>query len=158
MNTKETPRIMNTQDEQSAQAAHTPESTHAKVTFVNFSEDYSDFNEEAITFEMPKLPNWEMANLIGYTPNTTFWDDFSIADIFGIEAIIDTFERAFTEWKSDVRYIAELSLVLNHKGVYYSETRPLLSSTYLTLWERLHRWAQNYYTGEDAEYYFDVTD
>lgn len=151
--TKETPRIMNTQDKQ-----NTPESTHAQVTFVNFSEDYSDASEETVTFEMPKLPNWDLADMIGYTPNTTFWDDFSIADIFGVEAIIDTFERAFTEWRSDVEYIAELALVLNHKGLYYSESRPILSNTYFALWQRLHSWAQDYYTGEDADYYFNVTD
>lgn len=168
--TKETQQTMNTESTQSTQstqsaestqsapAAHSPESTHAQIKFVNFSEDYGEGNEEVVTFEMPKLPSWEAADLIGYTPNTTFWDDFSIADIFGIEAIIDTFERAFSEWKEDVRYISELSLVLNHKGIYYSDSRPMLSNAYLTLWERLHRWAQNYYTGEDAEYYFSVTD
>lgn len=157
--TKGTIQTMNTQNTQNTQHAQNAQNTHAQIRFVNFSEDYGEASEGAeMVFEMPKLPNWEMANLIGYTPNTTFWDDFSIADIFGIEAIIDTFERAFTEWKEDVRYIAELSLVLNHKGIYYSESRPMLSNAYLTLWERLHRWAQSYYSGEDADYYFNVTD
>ena len=36
---------------------------------------------------------------IGYKPITTFWDDFSIADRFGISAIKDTYKRAFEEWK-----------------------------------------------------------
>ena len=33
----------------------------------------------------------------GFT--TTFWQDFSIADAFGVAAIKDTFKRAFAEWK-----------------------------------------------------------
>lgn len=33
----------------------------------------------------------------GYQPKTTFWMDFSIADRFGTEAIVDTYERAFKE-------------------------------------------------------------
>lgn len=47
--------------------------------------------------------------------STTFWNDFSIADGFGIEAVKDTFERAFKEWKSNARYLCELTCVLNHK-------------------------------------------
>ena len=36
---------------------------------------------------------------LGYNTLTTFWDDFSIADSFGISAIKDTYKRAFEEWK-----------------------------------------------------------
>ena len=46
---------------------------------------------------------------------TTFWDDFSIADRFGVSAVRDTFNRAFAEWKEDYQYLTELILVLNHK-------------------------------------------
>ena len=53
------------------------------------------------------------AHEIGYTPQTTFWEDFSIADPFGLEAVQDTFNRAFEEWKSDHIYLTELVLVLN---------------------------------------------
>lgn len=108
---------------------------------------------------LPKLPVWTMAAEIGYEPKTTFWDDFSIADMIGApESIIDTFERAFKEWSYNVEYIAELALVLNHKGFWHQETRPVLSKIYFSLWERLDTWAREYYTGEDAEYYFRVTD
>ena len=31
----------------------------------------------------------------GYNVQTTFWEDFSAADIFGLSAIQDTFNRAF---------------------------------------------------------------
>jgi hypothetical protein len=33
----------------------------------------------------------------GYQMKTTFWQDFSIAEKFGLEAIRDTFKRAFDE-------------------------------------------------------------
>ena len=33
----------------------------------------------------------------GYELQTTFWEDFSIADRFGLMAILDTFNRAFKE-------------------------------------------------------------
>ena len=37
----------------------------------------------------------------GYNVQTTFWEDFSAADIFGLSAIQDTFNRAFEEWKGN---------------------------------------------------------
>lgn len=35
--------------------------------------------------------------------STTFWSDFSIADAFGVNAVKDTYKRAFKEWKDDYR-------------------------------------------------------
>ena len=58
---------------------------------------------------------------------TTFWDDFSIADRFGVSAVRDTFNRAFAEWKEDYQYLTELILVLNHKIWQHYEKRPELS-------------------------------
>ena len=54
---------------------------------------------------------------------TTFWDDFSIADRFGVSAVRDTFNRAFAEWKEDYQYLTELILVLNHKIWQHYEKR-----------------------------------
>lgn len=64
----------------------------------------------------------------GYKFKTTFWSDFSIADRFGVRAVQDTFNRAFSEWKSNVIYLTELVLVLNWKiyqfdGLSKSETK-----------------------------------
>ena len=36
--------------------------------------------------------------MIGYEPKTTFWSDFSIADMFGVEGVKDTYNRAKDEW------------------------------------------------------------
>lgn len=38
----------------------------------------------------------------GYKPMTTFWDDFSIAEMFGLDAVIGTFNMAFKEWHNNV--------------------------------------------------------
>ena len=35
----------------------------------------------------------------GNEVKTTFWEDFSIAERFGLSAIQDTFNSAFKEWK-----------------------------------------------------------
>ena len=39
----------------------------------------------------------------GNEVKTTFWEDFSIAERFGLSAIQDTFDRAFKEWKRRLR-------------------------------------------------------
>lgn len=62
----------------------------------------------------------------GYELQTTFWEDFSIADRFGLTAIQDTFNRAFEEWKEHYKYLTELILVLNHKIWQYHDTCPEL--------------------------------
>lgn len=60
----------------------------------------------------------------GYELQTTFWEDFTIADRFGLSAIQDTFNRAFEEWKEHYKYLTELILVLNHKIWQYHESCP----------------------------------
>lgn len=52
---------------------------------------------------------WNIEAETGYKPKTTFWQDFSIADRFGADAVKDTFNRAFAEWKTDHVYLTELS-------------------------------------------------
>lgn len=51
----------------------------------------------------------------GYEIITTFGSDFDIAEAFGADAIRDTFDRAFNEWKSNYKYLTELVLILNWK-------------------------------------------
>ncbi len=56
--------------------------------------------------------------LLDYECKTSFWEDFSVAERFGEEAIRDTYKRAKAEWKKDRIYGAELSMILNHKCWY----------------------------------------
>ena len=41
----------------------------------------------------------------GYTVQTTFWEDFTIADRFGLSAIRDTYNRAFKEWNENYKFL-----------------------------------------------------
>ena len=43
----------------------------------------------------------EFMKEVGYNLLTTFWEDFSIADKYGIVGVKDTYRRAFNEWKDD---------------------------------------------------------
>ena len=90
--------------------------------------------------------------------STTFWSDFSIADVFGKEAVQDTFNRAFTEWKSDVRYLTDLVVVLNHKIFQHFNGDRELSKLYDALWKIADSYAMENLTGDDFEYFFNITD
>lgn len=67
------------------------------------------------------LPANPLEALTGRKPQTTFWQDFSIADFYGLQAVEDTYKRAFAEWKTNTEYITEFCVVLNHKIWYFYE-------------------------------------
>lgn len=46
---------------------------------------------------------------------TFYYNDFTIADIFGNEAIEDTFKHALKDADADSKNLVELAFVLNHK-------------------------------------------
>lgn len=94
----------------------------------------------------------------GYELQTTFWSDFSIADLFGLPAVRDTFRRAFEEWKEDYKFLTELVLVLNHKIWQHHETRPDLALLYQSLWEQADRYAMENLKDDELAYFFDTTD
>lgn len=97
-------------------------------------------------------------NINGYETITTFWEDFSIADRFGISAVKDTYKRAFSEWKNDYKYLTELVMVLNWKIWQHYGSNELLTIVYNELWEKTDEYACENLTGEEAEYFFRTTD
>ena len=74
------------------------------------------------------IPKWNITELSGYEPITTFWQDFSIADKLGINDIEETYECIKSEWKDDFKYWTELCLVLNHKIWQWYESCLLYTS------------------------------
>ena len=100
-----------------------------------------------------------MANIMGYETITTFWMDFTIADAFGIDAVKDTFERAFAEWKGNYKYLTELVLVLNWKiWDHYEKSNEPLARVYNDLWIKANDYAWENLKGEELDYFFLTTD
>jgi len=113
--------------------------------------------------ELNNFPVWDIEEETGYKPITTFWGDFSIADDFGSEAIIDTYQRAFDEWKDDYKYLTELVLVLNHKIYQHyvengTKTQNRKAMLYNRLWREADDYACNNLQGEEQNYYYRITD
>lgn len=95
----------------------------------------------------------------GYEFKTTFWMDFTIADQFGLDAVKDTYERAFNEWKDNYIYLVELCLVLNWKLWQHHEAkREAFTCLYNELWGKADEYAILNLKGEELDYYYHVTD
>jgi len=97
-------------------------------------------------------------NVNGYETKTTFWQDFSIADMFGTDAVKDTYNRAFNGWKDNHIYLTELVMVLNWKVWQHYENNEPLARVYQELWQKADYYACNNLVGEEMEYFFRVTD
>lgn len=94
--------------------------------------------------------------------STTFPMDFSIADAFGIKAIKDTYRRSFRDFRSDIRYLAELTMTLNHKIWEHHERQNI---RYAKLYDELWRKTEDYvydenspFTREEKAFFWRVLD
>lgn len=90
---------------------------------------------------------------------TTFWQDFTIADKFGIDAVKDTFERAFKEWKSDYIYLTELCIVMNWKTwLHYEHHNQELSKLYSDYYYKTYDYAVSHLKGNEFQYFWNLVD
>ena len=95
-----------------------------------------------------------------YRSITTFWDDYSIAERFGVAAVKDTFKRSFREWKDNYKYLTELVMVLNHKLSQWSYKNPdsLIYKAYEECFYKARDYAVTHLHGNELSYYLRVTD
>ena len=105
-----------------------------------------------------RIPVWNITEMTGYEPKTTFWSDFSIADAFGISAIQDTYNRASREWKNNLEYCTELCMVLNHKCWQWNNVNEVISQLYVKLFEELYDWGVGHFKGTDLKYFLETLD
>ena len=99
-------------------------------------------------------PEWQEQRI-----STTFWQDFTIADAFGIKAIQDTFNRAFKEWKSNYKYLTELVGVLNHKiWQHYENSNTEVSQLYDKLWREADAYGCDNLKDDELKFFLYVLD
>ena len=96
--------------------------------------------------------------MTGYECKTTFWEDFSIADMFGIDAVKDTFNRAFNEWKGNYIYLTELVMILNWKIWQHHGRNDDLASLYNDLWQKAEDYGYDNLKDEELNYFWATLD
>lgn len=89
---------------------------------------------------------------------TTFFDDFSIADKFWIKAIRDTYQRAFAEWKDNVKYFTEFVVALNWKIWERYEKDQDIAKVYNELRIEADEFANENFKWDDLNYFYRLTD
>lgn len=104
------------------------------------------------------MKNCNIEEMTGYKPLTTFYTDFSIADKYGVEAVKDTFDRAFEEWHKNYKYLTELVMVLNWKIWEHYQNNEKLAKVYNDLWEQADNYAYENLKGEELDYFYNITD
>ena len=104
------------------------------------------------------IKTWNIEEMTGYKPITTFYEDFSVADLFGVDAIRDTYKRAMESWKDDYEYLTELVMVLNWKIWEHYEKNDEYAELYNELWEKADEYAMEHLKGEELSYFYQVTD
>lgn len=106
-----------------------------------------------------KIECFDSESFCGYIQKTTFFEDFSIADHYGVSAIKDTYRRAVAAWATDKVYMTELVMVLNWKcWVHYERGNHEFSKVYADLFEKARNKAFKTLKGEDLKYFIRTTD
>lgn len=90
--------------------------------------------------------------------NDYFLAGFFYCRCFGIAAVVDTFKRAFKEWKDNYKYLTELVMVLNHKIWQWYQKNAALAAIYNSIWELADGYAVNNLKDKELEYFYRVTD
>ena len=91
--------------------------------------------------------------------DNTFFIDFSIADAFGVNAVKDTYKRAFNESKDDYKMLTALVITLNHKiWQHYEAKNDKLASLYDELWRKADQYACDTLKDNALQYFIEVTD
>lgn len=107
---------------------------------------------------MLAVKDWKIKEMTGYTPITTYYTDFGIAERFGASAIRDTYRKAKQNWGNNVKYFTEIVMVLNWKIWEHNEHNEEYVSLYNELWEEADNYAMEHFKGEDLNYYLSTTD
>lgn len=105
------------------------------------------------------IKNWNIEAETGYTPITTFYTDFSIADKFGVSAIKDTYRRGIETAKFlGYKELTEFVMALNWKIYEHYPQNQLFAELYDTLWRKADDFAREYLQGDELSYYYWTTD
>ena len=107
---------------------------------------------------MLTIKMFDSEKAFGYKQITTFFQDFSIADNFGINAIRDTYKTGMEYAKTDYKVLTEFVMVLNWKIWEHHKTNPKYGKVYNELWEKADAYACDTLKGDELRYFYKTTD
>lgn len=88
-----------------------------------------------------------------------FMNDFRIADIFGVNAIRDTFNRCQEEWKDNADYYASFVMTLNHLiWFHYDNGNIEIANVYNELWRKADAFVYTHFKGDELNHILSILD
>ena len=105
------------------------------------------------------LIDWNIEEMCGYKPISTYYTDFGIAEWYGTDSIRETYDNAIENWGSDIKWVTEIVMVLNWKiWEHYHSGNEELARFYDGLWREAGEYVFNHFEGDDITYYLRTTD
>ena len=89
---------------------------------------------------------------------STFWEEFSIADGYGPDGIREHYDLVFSQWKDNIKFLTELVLVLNLKLFIWFKVDDDLGKMYEDLYVDADAYALSSFEGDDLHYYLHTLD
>lgn len=93
-----------------------------------------------------------------YKFESSFWEEFSIAEDYGPEGIRKHYDTVFEQYRDNLNFLTELVLVLNWKIYQWYQVDDTLGMTYDELWKRTDGYAMETLKGDDLHKYLSVLD
>lgn len=94
----------------------------------------------------------------GYKMQTTFFEDFAIADVFGLKAIDETFNISFNNYKNNLIYITELAIVMSNKSCEWYGKDEERMNRYADYYHHVDDWCMKHFKGDELKFYLEATD
>ncbi len=108
----------------------------------------------------------KLASETGYSRQTTFYSDLSIAEWYGKKSVKETYDAICKSWINDYVYFTEFVICLNYKAWEHSDrcNNVELSELYSELYYNAEDLFFEHYKGDDPKnvearkYFYETTD
>lgn len=99
-----------------------------------------------------------LEKMLDYKFESTFWEEFSIAENYGVDAVRKHYDLVFSQWKDNLKFLTELVLILNIKIFLWYGVDDTIGLTYDQLWKETDGYALETLKGNDLHYYLSTLD
>ena len=104
------------------------------------------------------LEKLSLEKMLDYKFESTFWEEFSIAEDYGVEGVKGHYDLVFSQWKDNVKFLTELVLVLNIKLFTWFKVDDELGRLYEDLYVDADSYALSTLDGDDLHYFLHTLD
>ena len=87
------------------------------------------------------LEKLALEKMLDYKFDSTFWEEFSIAEEYGADGVKEHYDLVFEQWKDNLKFLTELVLVLNIKIFIWYGVDDSIGKMYDQLWKETDGYA-----------------